>query len=282
MWAQAVARAARRPSVRAGLILLLVVALAAAFASVLAPYDPDLPLDPVGLRDHPPSSAHWLGTDQSSRDVLSRLLFGARLSLSIAVLAVGIAVVIGTTLGMIAGYFGGIVDSTIMRLVDTFMAIPRVLLLIAIVALWGRLDVPRLIVLLGCTGWFGLTRLVRAEVGSVRQRDFVLAARAIGTGHTRTILRHILPHTISPVLVAAALGVGNVILIEAGLSFLGIGVMPPTASWGNMIRDGAELPQTHWWVSVFPGLALAITVVAVNLVTDGLRQALSTRQLPAR
>ena len=282
IWRDAFASALRRPGVRVGLVIIGVVSVTAAFASTLAPYPPNDLLDPVALRDQPPSLSHWLGTDPSSRDVLSRLLFGARLSLTVAVTAVSIAVCVGTTVGAIAGYFGGIIDSIIMRITDALLAIPRLLLLIAIVALWGTLSVPSLIVVLGATGWFGLTRLVRAEVASVRRRDFVLSARALGAGHARTIVRHILPHALGPVLVAAALGVGNVILVEAGLSFLGIGVAPPTASWGNMIRDGMNAPQTHWWVSVFPGLALAATVVAVNLVTDGLRRALSTRQLPAR
>jgi peptide/nickel transport system permease protein len=281
-WRDALAQAWRMRRVRVGLAILASITLVALFAHQLAPYDPNLPLDPVALRDQPPSAAHWFGTDPYGRDVLSRVLFGARISLSVSFLAVLVAVSIGTAVGAIAGYAGGVVDTTVMRLVDALLSVPRVLLLIAVLSLWGTLSVPTLVVLLGVSGWFGVCRLVRSEVAAVREHDFVVAARALGTGHVRILARHVLPHALTPVLVAAALGVGNVILVEAGLSYLGIGVAPPTASWGNMIRDGSTAINTHWWVSVFPGVALALTVVATSFVADGAREALDARSLQMR
>jgi len=281
-WREPVARALDKTSVKIALGVLGAFVLIAVLAPFIAPHDPTAPLDPINLRDRPPSLAYPLGTDPASRDVLSRLIYGARISLAVSVFSVAVAVSIGTALGAIAGYFGGVLDTIITRMIDALLSIPRVLLLFAVASLWGKLGVPALIVILGVTGWFGLTRLVRTEVLDVKQRDFVLAARALGTSHGRILVRHVLPHAMTSVTVAAALGVGSAIVVEAGMSFLGIGVAPPTPSWGNMIQDGASAPHTHWWVSLFPGLALAITVVAVNVVADGLREALSPRQLPAR
>jgi peptide/nickel transport system permease protein len=281
-WRDPLARALQKTSVRVALAVLAAFVLVAVFAPFIAPHDPTLPLDPIKLKDHPPSLAFPLGTDPSSRDVLSRLIYGARVSLAVSIFSVAVAMSIGITLGAITGYFGGVFDTLIMRAIDALLSIPRVLLLVAIASLWGKLGVPALIVILGLTGWFGLTRLVRAEVLDVKQRDFVLAARALGTSHGRILVRHVLPHAMTSVTVASALGIASAIIVEAGMSFLGIGVAQPTPSWGNMINDGASAPHTHWWVSLFPGLALAITVVAVNVVADGLREALSPRQLPAR
>ena len=281
-WREPLARALQKTSVRIALGVLAAFVLVAVFAPLIAPHDPNLPLDSINLRDHPPSLAYPLGTDTSSRDVLSRLIYGARISLAVSIFSVAVAVSIGTALGAIAGYVGGMFDSVVMRVIDALLAIPRVLLLLAVAALWGQLGVPALILILGLTGWFGLTRLVRAEVLEVKQRDFVLAARALGTSHGRILVRHVLPHSLTSVTVASAIGVASAIIAEAGMSFLGIGVALPTASWGNMIQDGSSAPHTHWWISLFPGLALATTVIAVNVVADGLREALSPRQLPAR
>ena len=281
-WRDPLARALQRTSVKIALGVLAVFVLVALLAPFIAPHDPTLPLDPVKLKDHPPSLAYPLGTDPASRDMLSRLIFGARVSLAVSVFSVVVAMSIGTALGALAGYFGGFFDAVIMRVIDALLSVPRVLLLFAVATLWGKLGVPALIVILGLTGWFGLTRLVRAEVLDVKQRDFVLAAHALGTSHGRILVRHVLPHAMTSVTVASALGIASAIMVEAGMSFLGIGVAPPTPSWGNMIQEGASAPHTHWWVSLFPGLALAITVVAVNVVADGLREALSPRQLPAR
>ncbi|MEX0908814.1 MAG: ABC transporter permease, partial [Gemmatimonadaceae bacterium] len=221
-----------------------------------------------------PSPAHPLGTDQFSRDVLSRLLFGARISLIVGILATTVAVTVGTAWGLAAGYAGGLVDEVMMRLVDALMSIPRVLLVLALVALWGRMSTTGLVLLLGLTGWFQLSRLVRAEVLTARETDYVASARALGAHDFRIAIRHVLPNVLPPIIVFATIGLGNVIVLEAGLSYLGFGVQPPIPSWGNMIRDGSELMTTAWWISLFPGLAIVATVVAVNALGDGLRQAL--------
>ena len=268
------------PAATIAVATLIVIALAALFAPWLAPYDPTLTLDVAG-RAQPPSAAHWFGTDSLTRDLLSRVLYGARISLGISVLAVTVAMVVGTTWGAVAGFVGGWVDRVLMHVVDAGLAIPRILLLLAIVALWGTLSTTSIVVLLGLTGWFSASRLVRAEVRSTRDRDFVVAARATGATPARLLVRHVLPHALTPMLVAATLGVGQVVIIEAGLSFLGYGIGPPTPTWGSLIRDGREVLGTAWWMSVFPGLALAATVLAINVVGDRLRAALSTRQLPA-
>ena len=270
----------RDPAAAFAAATLLVIALAALFAPWLAPYDPTQTLDVAG-RAQPPSAAHWLGTDSLTRDLLSRILYGARISLGISVLAVVVAMVVGTAWGAVAGFVGGWVDRVLMHVVDAGLAIPRILLLLGIVALWGTLSASAIIVLLGLTGWFNASRLVRAEVRSTRERDFVTAARATGAAPARLLVRHVLPHALTPMLVAATLGVGQVVIVEAGLSFLGYGVAPPTPTWGGLIRDGRELLGTAWWMSVFPGLALAATVLAINVLGDRLRAALSTRQLPA-
>ena len=258
---------------------LVLILAAAVFAPVLAPYDPTLPLN-IAAGAQPPSSANWLGTDQYSRDLLSRLLYGARISLSISIFAVALAVLVGTTWGAIAGFAGGWIDKTLMHVVDAGLAIPRILLLLGIVALWGSLSTASLILVLGLTGWFGASKMVRAEVRSVRERDFATAARATGATPFRVLVRHVLPHALTPMLVAASLGVGQVVVIEAGLAFLGYGVASPAASWGGLIRDGREVLATAWWMSVFPGIALAVTVLAVNVLGDRLRTALGAQQLP--
>jgi peptide/nickel transport system permease protein len=251
-----------------------------ALAPVVAPYNPRAQPDIVALKRQPPSPAHPFGTDQFSRDVLSRVLHGGRVSLAIALLAVALSATIGMTYGAVAGFYGGWVDAVMMRALDAMLSIPRVLLLIAAAVVWGPLGLPSLVLLLGATGWFGVSRLVRAEVLSVVTRDYVAAARALGTSDRRLLLSHVLPNILAPVIVAAALGVGNVIVLEAGLSYLGVGVHPPHPSWGNIIRDGSTELGTMWWMSLFPGLAIVATVVACNLVGDALRDALDPRQLP--
>ena len=188
---------------------------------------------------------------------------------------------VGTAWGAIAGYAGGWVDTVLMRLVDAGLAIPRILLLLCVVAFWDTPSVPAIIMLLGLTGWFAASRLVRDGVRAARSRDFTMAATASGASPSRVLVRHVLPHALTAMLVAATLGVGQVVVLEAGLSFLGYGVAAPTPTWGNLIRDGRESIATAWWLSVFPGLALAITVLAINVAGDRLRAALSGRQLPA-
>jgi peptide/nickel transport system permease protein len=261
------------------LALILLLCLVAVFAPLLAPYAPNEQLDIVGLKSQPPTFAHPLGTDQYSRDLLSRMLFGARISLSVATLAVLLAATIGTAYGVIAGYLGGRLDSIMMRLLDALLAIPRVLLLVAVLALWSPVPLYALIAIIGFTGWFEVSRLVRAEVLAVKQRDYILAARALGVPASRIVWRHVLPNVLNPVLVAAALGVGNVITLEAGLSYLGVGARAPTASWGSIFFDGSDAFQSTWWIALFPGLAIIITVLAFNTFGSALRDALDPRQL---
>lgn len=260
-----------------GLILLL--CLVALFAPLLAPYAPNEQLDIVRLKNQPPSFVHPLGTDQYSRDLLSRMLYGARISLSVGMIAVLLSATIGTAYGVIAGYVGGRLDSIMMRVLDAFLAIPRVLLLIALLALWSPVPLYALILIIGFTGWFEVSRLVRAEVLTVKQREYVVAARALGARGTRIVWRHVLPNVLNPVLVAAALGVGNVVILEAGLSYLGVGAHAPTASWGSIFFDGSEAFQSTWWIALFPGVAIIVTVLAFNTFGSALRDALDPHQL---
>jgi len=270
----------RDPPAAVAAITLAVIALAALLAPWLTPYDPTQPLD-MAAGAQPPSAAHWLGTDLASRDLLSRLLFGARVSLGISVVAVAVATIVGTAWGAVAGYAGGWIDRVLMHVVDAGLAIPRILLLLGIVALWGTLSTTSLVLLLGLTGWFGASRLVRAEVRATRERDFAIAARASGASPSRVLVRHVLPHAMTPMLVAATLGVGQVVIVEAGLAFLGYGVAPPAASWGGLIGDGRDALGTAWWISVFPGIALSATILAINVLGDRLRAALGAHQLHA-
>lgn len=273
-----------QPRGRGGTMLAAVtltgIALAALLAPWLAPYDPTALGDIAGGAG-PPSAAHWLGTDQLSRDLLARLLSGARLSLGISLVAVGVAMVVGTAWGAVAGFAGGWVDDLLMRVVDAGLAIPRIILLLAVASFWGTMNPWMLATVLGLTGWFATSRLVRAEVIGARQRDFTRAAVALGASPARVLVRHVLPHALSPVIVAATLAMGQVVVVESGLSFLGYGVAPPAASWGSIIADGRNVMATAWWMSVFPGVALAATVLSINVLGDRLRTALGARQLPA-
>lgn len=253
---------------------LTVLALA---APLLAPYDPAAQPDVVGGQLLPPSWEHPLGTDLFSRDVLSRLLYGARVSLSIAGLATLVALTVGTLVGLAAGFGSPGVDAVLMRLVDAGLAFPRMFLLLLVLALWEGASTAALIVVLGLTSWLPTSRLVRAEVLSVRQRDYVLAARALGLEPWRIVARHVLPNVAPPILVSAALGVGQIVLIEAGLSFLGVGVPPPTPSWGNMIADGQHYLTRAPWLAAAPGAALGLTVVSLSLVAEAMQDALDPR-----
>lgn len=259
-----------------GLGVILALYLIALLTPFLAPFDPAAQGDLLTQRNLPPGGEYLLGTDRLARDVLSRLLYGARISLSIGFVAVGIAVTIGTVLGAVAGYVGGWVDSVIMRFTDMVIAFPRLVLLITIIAVL-RPSLLLIIVVLGLTQWTGTTRLVRGEVLSLKEREFIQAARALGFSRLRIIARHIIPNTLAPVIVAATLGIGNTIVLEAGLSFLGLGVQPPTPTWGSMVNDGKDNLLNGWWVSTFSGLAIVLTVVSFNLVGDGLRDALDPR-----
>ncbi len=269
-------RFARNRPALIGVGLVLAVYCVALLAPLLAPYDPNAQHDIVRTRYLSPRSAHVLGTDKYGRDILSRIIYGSRISLSIGFVAVGIAVTLGTLLGAVSGTFGGRVDWGIMRLVDVMIAFPRIFIVLTLIALYS----PRIwliVAVLGATSWMGVARLVRGQVLSLKEREFVQATRALGVPRTRVIFRHLLPNTLSPIIVAATLMIGDVILTEAVLSFLGLGVQPPTASWGSIINQGRENLLGAWWVATFPGLAIVMTVVSYNLVGDGLRDALDPR-----
>ncbi|MGH7476369.1 MAG: ABC transporter permease [Longimicrobiales bacterium] len=253
--------------------LLYVIALLAPF---LAPYDPIAQQDIVRTGYLGPSLEHWFGTDRFGRDVLTRILYGARISLAIGFIAVAISITLGVVIGAVAGYLGGKTDALLMRFTDTVLAFPRLVLLIMIIAVFSP-SLTLIILVLGLTQWPGTTRIVRGEVLSLREREFIQAARALGFGRGRIIARHLIPNVLAPVIVTATLGIGNTIVLEAGLSFLGMGVQPPTPSWGSMVADGRQNLLGAWWVATFPGLAIVVTVVAFNLVGDALRDALDPR-----
>lgn len=267
------------PWVRHALLLLGtaivgIMSLAAIFAPLIAPYDPNvINVDALLL---PPSPTHLMGTDALGRDVFSRILYGGRVSLWVGFVAVGIATSIGLVLGLISGYFGRIVDEIIMRGVDVMLCFPSFFLILAVIAFLEP-SLTNIMIVIGLTGWMGVARLVRAETLSIRERDYVQAARAAGASSTRIIFRHIMPNAVGPVLVSATLGVAGAILTESSLSFLGLGVQPPDASWGNMLMDGKEVLGIAWWLSVFPGLAILVTVLGYNLLGESLRDWLDPR-----
>lgn len=252
-------------------LLLFTISLA---APALSPYDPSY-IDIKSILE-PPSYEHPLGTDQLGRDVLSRIIWGGRISLMVGFVAVGIAAVIGVFLGAMAGYYGGYVDTIIMRFVDIMLCFPTFFLILAVVALLEP-SIWNIMVVIGATGWMGMARLIRAEILSVKERDYVLAARALGASHARIIWRHIIPNAMAPVLVAATLGVAAAILTESALSFLGIGVQPPTPSWGNILTAGKDSIEVAWWLSFYPGMAILITVLGYNLLGEGIRDAIDPR-----
>lgn len=274
----ALAALRRRPSVLAAFAVVVVAAVLALFAPALAEYDPVAPSAIVG--HEPPSAAHPLGTDGASRDVLSRLLHAGRVSLAVAALATLVAATVGTAVGALAGYAGGAADALLMRLVDALLSLPRILLLIAVFALWEGVPLSALVLLLGALAWFPLSRLVRAQVRTAATQEYVVAARALGAGRARVLVRHVLPNVAGTVLVASTLVAGDVIVAEAGLSFFGVGVRPPAPSWGNMLSDAREYDFQFWWTALPPGLAIVLVVMAVNHLGDALRDALDVRQLP--
>ncbi len=257
-------------------ITVMVFYLAALLTPFLAPFDPAVQGSLITERMLAPSLTHPLGTDQFSRDVLSRVLYGARISLTIGFVAVSISMTIGTVLGAVSGFAGGRLDSLIMRFVDMVISFPRLVLLIAIIAFFEP-SIFLIVAVIGLTQWPQPTRLVRGEVLSLREREFIQAGKALGLSKTRLVLRHLIPNTMAPVIVAATLGIGDTIVLEAGLSFLGLGVQPPTASWGTMVADGRDNLLGAWWISTFPGLAIVLVVLSFNLAGDGLRDALDPR-----
>ncbi len=258
----------RQPLLCLGLLLVGGVTLAAVFAPLISPHSPSaMDLDAILA---PPSATHWLGTDGLGRDIFTRLLYGGRVSLWVGFVAVGISVSIGATLGLIAGYFRGLVDECIMRLVDIMLCFPSFFLILAVIAFLEP-NLFNIMVVIGLTSWMGVARLVRAEALTLRERDYVAAARLSGASLGRILFIHILPNALPPILVSATLGVAGAILVESSLSFLGLGVQPPTPSWGNMLLEGKESLEISPWLSVFPGLAILFTVLGYNLLGESLR-----------
>jgi peptide/nickel transport system permease protein len=258
----------------AGGIVVACLVTAAVLAPVLAPWDPHRPNVKQALAS--PTAAHPLGTDQLGRDVLSRMLYGARVSLSVGFVSVGIATLVGLVLGTVAGYHGGAVDAVIMRFVDLMLVFPSFFLLLAVLA-FLRPSIWTIMAVIGLTSWMRVTRLVRAEFLTLKEREFVIWSHAIGAPTPRIIWRHILPNAMAPVLVAMTLGIPAAILTESGLSFLGLGVQPPYATWGNILNEGKDAIEIAWWLSFYPGLAILITVLSYNLLGEGIRDALDPR-----
>ena len=262
-----------RLAISGGAIVLLLFFVAAS-APHLSPYDPGEINTKNALQS--PNGKHLLGTDQLGRDVLSRMIWGSRISLLVGFVAVGIATVIGTFLGALAGFYGKWVDGVIMRLVDIMLCFPTFFLILAVIAIMEP-SIWNIMVVIGVTGWMGVARLVRAEFLSLKERDYVKSARASGARNTRIIFLHILPNALSPIWVSATLGVAAAILTESALSFLGIGVQPPTPSWGNILTAGKDNIEIAWWLSLYPGLAILITVLGYNLLGEGIRDAIDPR-----
>jgi len=262
---------------RIGVAVIAVIVIMAVFAPLVARQDPNA-IDLINLLD-PPSRAHWLGTDVQGRDVWSRLVYGARVSLAVGLVSQTIAVSLGVTLGLLAGYYRGWIDEVVMRLADVTLAFPTLLLLIAMSAAFQP-SMSVVFVTIGVVGWAGMARLVRGQVLVVRDLEYVQAARALGIKSWRIMLLHILPNVVGPVVIAATLGIAGAIMAEAALSFLGLGVQPPTPSWGSMIADGRDLDQLRNapWTSLAPGLAIGAAVLGFNLLGDALRDALDPRQ----
>ncbi|MFN2383012.1 MAG: oligopeptide ABC transporter permease [Gemmatimonadota bacterium] len=275
-WRIAWRRFRRNRLAMAGLAIMALLYWVTLLAPYLAPYDPNAQGDIVLTRFLDPSATHLFGTDKFGRDILSRMLYGARISLTIGFLAVAISISLGTLVGAVAGYFRGWVDTAIARVIDMLLSIPRLVLLLVVIAIFQP-SIWLIIAVLGLTGWEGSARIVRGQFLQLREQEFVQASRALGYSDARIIRRHILPNTLAPIIVIATLNIGNTILLEAALSFLGLGVQPPTASWGSMVSDGRDAMITAWWISTFPGLAIVLTVVSFNLLGDGLRDALDPR-----
>lgn len=261
-----------------GLCFILALIVMATIPDVLSPH----PYTKIfrGMRGAPPSWSHPLGFDHIGRDMLSRTIWGSRVALIVGLLATGISVVLGVAIGATSGYLGGRVDAALSRVVDTLMAFPTLVLLITLSAVLGP-SLVTVVVIIGVTGWAQYARVVRADVLSLREREFTLAARAAGAGDARIIFRHILPNTLGPVIVLASLGIGGIIILESALSFLGLGVQPPTASWGGMLSDGRGFILIYPQIAIAPGVMISLTVLAFNLLGDGLRDALDPRHKDA-
>lgn len=257
-----------------GAVLLLIFTLSAIFAPQIAPFDAET--QNIVDRLKPPSSEYLMGTDQLGRDIFSRAIYATRISMPIGVFAMLVSLTVGVSIGMLSGYFGGILDNVLMRLTDMLLAFPVFFLLLTVTTLFGR-SIEVLTLLLGFTSWGVVARVVRSEVLALRQKDFIEAANSLGASHMRIMMQHILPNTLPIIIVDATLRVALIILIEGSLSFLGVGIQPPTPSWGNMVAEGNALLRRAWWVSVFPGIFLFLCSMSFNLVGDGLRDAFDPR-----
>jgi len=255
-------------------LFILLILIAALFAPLIATQDPTLINSKSVLTS--PSKEHIFGTDRLGRDIFSRIVYGSRISLSIGFVAVGIAVMVGILFGAIAGYYGGKLDTALMRFVDLMLCFPTIFLILAVIALLEP-SIFNIMVIIGATGWMGVARLVRAQVLTLKERDFVAASKVMGAKDSWIIFRHLIPNAIGPVLVSATLGVGGAILIESALSFLGIGVQPPTPSWGNILMDGRSTLGVAWWLTVFPGLFILFTVLSYNILGETFRDLLEPR-----
>ena len=259
----------------AAALFIIVVVLAAAFAPFISKYDPagqDLP-----RRLSSPSAAHLFGTDDLGRDVFSRMLYGARVSVSVGFFAALITVIIGSMLGIISGYFGGALDAVLMRFTDIMLCFPTFFLILLVIAFFEP-NIYNVMIVIGLTSWTGLARIVRAEVLTVREREFILASQMLAVGKLRLFFVHILPNVISPIIVYCALGIGGAILTESGLSFLGLGAQPPTSSWGQILMQGKDYIYAAWWLSLFPGAAILLTVASFNLIGESLRDILDPKE----
>lgn len=256
------------------LAFILIVILAAIFAPYIAPYNPDkINVNSILL---PPSFAHPLGTDQLGRDVLSRLIYGSRISIEVGFIAVSISLFIGIIVGSYAGYYGGIIDSILMRFVDIMLTFPSFFLILAISAIL-KPSIINIMIIIGLTSWMGVARIIRAEFAQNKEKDYALASKASGAPAAYIMFSEILPNTIAPILVSATLGIAAAILIQASLAFLGIGIMPPTPSWGGMLSRGKTYIMIAWWLTLFPGIAILLTVLSFNLIGEAVRDALDPR-----
>ncbi len=258
-----------------GIIIVSILIFTALFAKFISPYDP-IQQD-LTNRLQPPSLKHLFGTDELGRDVFSRMIFSTRVSLSVGIIAVSIATVIGTILGLISGYYGGKIDLIIMRLVDIMLCFPTFFLILMVIS-FMKPSIYNIMVVIGLTSWPGLARYVRGEVLSIKEREYVLSAKLAGLGTSRILFVHILPNVIVPVIVTFSLGIGSAILTESALSFLGLGVQPPNPSWGNILTSGKDYIHIAWWLSLFPGMAIFITVVGFNFLAEGLRILLNPKE----
>jgi peptide/nickel transport system permease protein len=252
-----------------GIVIIGILTLVAIFAPLISPYDPNQINE--GSMLLPPSRAHLFGTDSLGRDLFSRMVYGSRISLTIGLIAVGISTIVGIFFGSVAGYYGGWTDNIIMRFVDIMLCFPTFFLILSVVAILEP-SIYNIMIIIGLTNWMGVARLIRAEILSLKEREFIQAEVALGASHSRVIFYHLIPNAIGPVIVSAVLGIAGAILLESGLSFLGLGVQPPTASWGNILIEAKSTLGVAWWITIFPGLAIFVTILGFNFLGEGLKK----------